>query len=126
MKGAGELVALMGKYDIIPRYTPLYDPDPNCRAEKSVDMAITIFGLFFTTQACRTGSGTYAVMYWTQIWNRILMASNALSVSDNDGECPFLTYFPAATNNVSNFDIFGAFASVHLTKPRMTEFHRHT
>ena len=131
MDGAGELKkpeirALMDKRKITPRYSPPYDPRPNGQAETSVDMAVKYLRSVLHHSGHSYQCWTYAITYWTHIRNRIPLVSNNLSVADNIGENPFSTYFPAATNNVSKLAIFGAFATVHLTKPRMTDLHRHT
>ena len=78
-----------------------------------------------TTRDCPL-SWTYALPYWSQVRNRSPLLSNLVDKEDTVGASPYSTYFPNATNDVSNFAIFGAFATVHLTKPRMRDLHRHS
>jgi len=131
MDGAGELkfseiTELMNKYHISPRYSEPYDARANGRAEKSVEMAVKYLRSALHHSGLSFRFWPYAVEYWTQIRNQIPLPSNARDKTDTVGESPFTTYFPDATNYVSNFAIFGAFATIHLTKSRMSDLNKHT
>ena len=131
MDGAGELrgariTALMERYGISPRYSEPYDAKPNGRAEKSVELVVKYLWSVLHHSGLSYRFWTYAVTYWTQVRNRIPLVPNTTSSEDSVGESPYTAYFPNSTNNVANFAIFGAFATVHLTKARMIDLNRHT
>ena len=128
--GAGELKveeinAVMEKYGISPRYSESYDARANGRAEKSVDMAVKYLRSVLHHSGLPAKFRTYALTYWSHVRNRIPLESSSVDKEDKVGESSFSTYFPNATN-VSNFAIFRAFATVHHTKPRMSDLQRHS
>ena len=49
-----------------------------------------------------------------------------MDAEDKVGESPYSTYVPNSTNDVSHIAIFGAFATIHLPKSRMSDLKRHT
>ena len=125
LKGA-EMTAVMDKFGISPRYSEPYDARADGRAEKSVDMSVKYLRSVLYHSGLPAKFWTHALTYWTQIRNRIPLRSNSVHKEDKVGESPFSIHFPGATNVVSNFAIFGAYATVHLTKARMGDLHRHS
>jgi hypothetical protein len=122
----GEMETLMEEYGISPRFSEPYDARANGRAEKSVDMAVKYLRSVLHHSGLSARFWTYAVQYWAKVRNRIPLASNSTSADDKIGESPYSTYFPNSTNDVSQFAIFGAFATIHLPKSRMADLKRHT
>ena len=114
MDGAGELrgaeiTALMQRYNISPRYSEPYDANPDGRAEKSVELVVKYLR-YVLHHSGRSSSVCPSPL-----------RTNATALEDSVGVSPYTTYFPNSTNNVANFAIFGAFATVHVTKARMID-----